>query len=105
MFNDHLIGELSCTIGQPQRDDESAFWFFDDMSAEAVEFWLDCLAPSKKHRHNILNTKFIYLNKMKIHPQLRGSGLGTEMLLRFEALMRSLKVGHIYLVSSQLWEE
>lgn len=104
-YNQQIIGEIDFYIGKPQRNEENALVFFDEISQEAFDLWHDCLKDSDRHRHQILQTKFVFLSQMSIHPELRNLGFGALMLSNFERLMKSLKVGQIYLVSSQCVEE
>lgn len=98
-YQHQIIGQITFNMGMPQKDEESAFEFFDEISQEAYDLWLDCLKDSDRHRHQILQARFVYLSEITIHPQLRQLDLGSLMLSKFEILMKSLKVQQTYSVS------
>lgn len=91
LFKKHLIGEVSARIVRKSFESkESAFWFFDDYSVIDAEAWLDVLSEKNPHKGNILNGSFAYIDEINIYPQLRGLGLGSELLKTFESLVKSL---------------
>lgn len=106
LFDNHLVAELDFqTVRKPFADEESVIIFFDNISNVDFDGWSKIISKNKIHQNNILNGKFAYISELKVSNQLRGLGIGSQLLKAFESSFNPKNIKHIYLVSGVLYEE
>lgn len=86
-------------------DSDEVLDFFDAISQDAYKLFKYSILKEEFHEKLVLTQKFAYIEKIEVHPQFRGIGVGTELLLSIENFLSSLGVKTVYLVSGTLSKE
>ena len=104
-YCDKVIALVEVFIFNETLQFEELFEFFDDISEDAYEIFINAICKNSFHKELIETQKFAYIEHVEVHPELRGIGLGKEILMATERFLSLLGVKAIYMVSGALTKD